>query len=462
VKNLPALAVLKQRIINNKGSSAFYLAAAILTAIPVIAMGQTLVKYSVNTPWWDQMSFVGLMGKAHNGTLSIYDLWAQHNEHRILVPQAFELITGKLTGYNFRVPVIMNFVFAAGSFGLLLSMLKRTMMDRKVMALIAIPFAWLLFSPLQWTNWIWGFQLVFFMCVFFTILTIWLLNRRDLLSSRLVFGLSMLSAGLATYCTGNGLLIWPIGLGLLLWRQTSRRRLVCWSAVGLAFIASYLFKFHRSPDSPTLLTVIKEPVAVVKYTLAYLGRNLASSPVGARYVATGLVVVFVISVVFIYKKGKLDRVLDWLALAAYVVLTGLLAAVSRLNFGIDHGFTSNSYPTLSVLFILAVIAVAAYALSLWVKDFAKARLPLYLSVFLIAGGLFAFPMPAFFANHSSGTFKLEDLSRHLNTVQTCIYTAKSDNDPCLLAVYPNKKAAWGYIQTLKQVHWDAFNSPRQK
>lgn len=458
MRNLPALAVLKQRIINHKVASAYYLLVAVLVAIPIVVIGRELVKYSVNTPWWDQMTFVTLMAKLHNGTLSVYDLWTQHNEHRILVPQAVELVVGKATGFNFRVPVLMNLLVAIASFGFLLSMLGRTFTNRKLMLLLTIPLAWLMFSPLQWTNWIWGFQLAFFMCVFFTILTIWLLTRRDLLTSPVVFGLTLAVAALTTYCNGNGLLIWPIGLALLLRRKANRRQLIWWVSVGLVFVGSYLFKFHRSPDSPPLLTIIREPLAVAKYTLAYLGRNLATSPDNSKYTALIMLAILAISIAVIYKKGKLDRVMDWLALTTYVILTGVLAAISRLNFGVNHGFISNSYATISVLFVLSVIALGSYAVSLWVKDFTKAKLPVYLTVFFGLGMLCILPLPAFFSNYSSGTTNLEDLGIHLRTVQNCIYTATSESDNCLLLVYPDKQAAWNYVQTLKSLKWGDFSS----
>src|SRR5437588_374159 len=92
----------------------FYAVITLLVAVPMINILTLLLRYSVNTPWWDQLSFVGLMSKLQHGTLSVYDLWVQHNEHRILVPQAIELGLGKITAFNFRVPVLMNFVTATG------------------------------------------------------------------------------------------------------------------------------------------------------------------------------------------------------------------------------------------------------------------------------------------------------------------------------------------------------------
>lgn len=109
----------------------------ILAALPIIYMFSLLLKHSVNVYWWDQVSFIDLMTKQSNGTLSLHDLWVQHNEHRILVPQAIELFVGKLTGFNSRVFVFMNFATVLASFALLLSMLRRTFTNNSQMVFLS-------------------------------------------------------------------------------------------------------------------------------------------------------------------------------------------------------------------------------------------------------------------------------------------------------------------------------------
>lgn len=435
-----------------------YLVLGVLAAVPVLTMLVLLVKYSVNTPWWDQWSVVDLMAKLHSGTLSIGDLWQQHNEHRILVPQAVELGLGGITGWNFRVFELMSWVMATCSFGVLILLLKRIFLNRKIVFLLAAVFAWLLFSPAQWINWLFGFQLAFFMGVFTTILTTWLLTRKDALKSQKIFILALVLASIATYCNGNGLIIWPVGLGILLWRRAERTRLAQWSGVGLVMIASYLYHFRRSPDSPPLSVIIREPVAVIKYTLAYLGRNFATTPTSARWAGTALLLVMAVSIYAIYKKGQLSKVMEWLALALYVIFTGLLAAISRLNFGVDHGFNATSYITISVLFIIAVIALAAYAISLWAKDFYKKDHRLYWAGALITIVLIAAPIPAYVSNYKSGLANFRGLGQHLKDVQHCVYTAKSANDDCLLIVFPQKAYAWHDIQFLRGYGWGGFKN----
>jgi hypothetical protein len=416
-----------------------------------------LVQYNVNVFWWDQVSFIELMTREHNGSLNIYDLWVQHNEHRILVPQALELIVGKLSGFNNQVFVLMNFATALASFGLLLTMIRRTFTENRYMVLyLGVPFAWLLFSPVQWTNWIWGFQFVFFSGVFLMIATIWLLTHKNLIANPRIFIGALVLAALTPYCTANGMLVWPIGLAILLWRKAPRSRLFQWLGLGLMVAASYMYKFHRPSDSPGLLEVVRQPVAIVKYTLAGLGRNLSTTPTSARYLGFVMLVGLVVSVIFVHKKGKLSNILGWLALASYSLLTVFLGSLSRLNFGVDHGYDSNSLPTVSLLFILALLAIVVYGLTIWLKDFKRKKLGVYLLLFFALGSFCAAAISPIIYNYTKGIEHLTALGQHLERVEDCVYTARSAEDECLLIIYPEKQHSWQKIQQLKALGWGDF------
>lgn len=462
IENNMNLANWPQRLMRHFKSSPLlticYVGLGLLALAPVIVILVDVIVYSVNTPWWDQLSFVTLMQKLHTGQLSIHDLWIQHNEHRILVPQAFELLVGKATGFNFRVPVFLNWVTMAASFGLLIDALRRNFTNKVALGSLIVVFAWLLFSPIQYVNWIWGFQLAFYMSVFFTILTLWLLSYKNVLESKWLLALVIVLASITTYCNGNGLLIWPLGLGLLLWRRASGRRLLWWCGAAVVMIGSYLYKFHRSPGSPNFSQLIREPVAVIKYTLGYLGRNLSLEPTPAHYISFVMIIVLILSCFYLYKKRALSSVAIWITLVVYVILTGLLAAISRLNFGVNHGFDSNSYPTISVLFIVATIAIVAYAFCIWLKHFNKKQLPAYLVSAFALGAMFFYPLPAFITNYSMGQINFRLLSTHLKQVQSCVYNDKSPENSCLLIVYPSKQVAWQTIQELRQLRWGPFKN----
>jgi len=427
-------------------------------AIPILIMIALLVRYSVNAPFWDQWEYVFLIHKMHAGTLNIQDLWMQHNEHRILFPRLVTLGLSWLTNYNVRYEVMMNFITASVTYGFLLLMIKQTFGKlTKSTAGLAFLFAWLLYSPVQWINWIWGFQLCFFMGVLFSVITIWLVTKTESKTYPKFFYLALMTGAIGTYCIGNGLVIWAVGLILLLLQKVDRKKILIWIGMALAVSATYLYKFHRSPDSLPLRIIAKEPVAVVKYFFTYLGRSLAWTPIGGRYTGFALLVLLVTSLLVIYKKGHLSKVLTWVGLALYVAMSALLAAVSRLNFGVNQAF-ADSYTTMSVLFVIATIAVGFYAGSLLLKNNTKRRYQAALIVALLIGALCVPLVVSFVRNYSYGVQQLEGQSRDMAKVQKCIYSAHSANDACLLYAYPNKQTAWQGIKILKQLKWGNFGN----
>lgn len=425
--------------------------------IPIGIMATLLIRYSVNAPFWDQWSYVPLVAKFHEGTLTVYDLWKQHNEHRYIFPKLVTVSLAELTSYNIRFEILLNFVTASATYGLLLVMLKRLLGNyRSLLLVLAGVVAWLLFSPVQWINWIWGFQLAFFMGVFFSVLTIYMLTKSDNKTFTPLFWTAVATAFVGTYSLGNGMTIWAVGLGILLFQRVDRRLLVAWCGAAVAVMATYFYHFHRSPDSLSLLQVAKQPVAVIKYLFSYLGHNLALTPPGARLTGAVLLIILAASVYVIYKRRQTERILPWLALTAYVVCTAGLAAISRLNFGIDHSM-SYSQTTISVLFIIGVTAIASYAAVLLLRQKPVAKqLTRYYVGFLLAG-IVAYPMLAsFIGNYTQGIHKLEDQGRHMAKVERCIHAAKSAQDECLLFAYPDKQAAWDNIQLLKDIEFNNF------
>jgi len=54
-----------------------------------------IYNYGITIPYWDQWEFVPLLEKLHNHTLTLNDLWSQHNEHRILFPKILMLLLAR-------------------------------------------------------------------------------------------------------------------------------------------------------------------------------------------------------------------------------------------------------------------------------------------------------------------------------------------------------------------------------
>lgn len=424
--------------------------------LPIVFLMQLLVRYSVNIPFWDQWMYVNLVDKWNHGTLGFYDLWVQHNEHRILVPKFVQLVMSSITGWNIRFEVVMNFAFALTTFGLMVALLRRTFSRATPILLIVPVVALLLFSPMQYINWIWGFQLAWFLSVTAVVACVWGLAKHTYKTIDRFFIFALVVGIVATYSMGNGMLIWAVGAGMLVLKAATKRHYVWWMVTAALAIAGYMFKLQRADQESPTFVLLHRTSDFVDYIFQYLGHNLAVTPQVAKNAGIILLVLMMVSVILLWRKRRLAIASPWLAIAGYGFLTAVLAAVSRMpNFGVSHSMVF-SYTTMSVLFVIGALVTVCYAAFTYIYEASSQRLKQYL---VVAFGLGILMWPAangIWQNYTQGTRNLKELSNHLSTVRHCVFTATSADDDCLLKAYPDKEYAWQRIETLRKLHWDSL------
>ena len=73
--------------------------------------------YSVNMIFDDQWTDIDLLRRSHNGTLTFSYLWAQHNEHRMLIPKLLVLVLGATTHLNIQTEDYLCVALMCGATG---------------------------------------------------------------------------------------------------------------------------------------------------------------------------------------------------------------------------------------------------------------------------------------------------------------------------------------------------------
>ncbi len=85
----------------------------VLVFLPAIWLGTLIYVYGVDTPYWDEWDEVpSALVKQEAGNLHLSDLFAQHNEHRILFPRLIMLVTAHLTSWNVRAELFVIWLLA--------------------------------------------------------------------------------------------------------------------------------------------------------------------------------------------------------------------------------------------------------------------------------------------------------------------------------------------------------------
>src|SRR4029453_3857858 len=92
------------------------LARSLLILLGVLPAGLLLGdihSFAVNVPFMDDWQFVPLLEKAKEGTLSFQDLWAPHDEHRLLLPRMMIIVSMFASGGDYRVQSFITFSVVA-------------------------------------------------------------------------------------------------------------------------------------------------------------------------------------------------------------------------------------------------------------------------------------------------------------------------------------------------------------
>lgn len=125
-----------------------------------------------------------------------------------------------LTGWDTRYEVATNIILAVASSALLWLLLRRTFAHRTVLAVAAFVVSVIVFSPSQYENWLWGWQIQWFLNLLALIAAVWALSGwRQSPWPRLVVAAA--AATVATYSLASGFLVWLICLPLIWLTRTS-------------------------------------------------------------------------------------------------------------------------------------------------------------------------------------------------------------------------------------------------
>src|SRR5205814_10713804 len=162
-----------------------------------------------------------------------------HNEHRIVFPKLLFLAFARFTHWNLLGEMYFSVLLCFLSAICLQCIFWKTFQFTWRTLLVALLLNFLLFSPCQHENWLWGFQLSCFLLNFCFLGGLAALGST--LSPVVRFILTAACAIIATFSGGNGILLWPTFLLAFLLRKETVHRLVAlrksvasWIALSLA------------------------------------------------------------------------------------------------------------------------------------------------------------------------------------------------------------------------------------
>ena len=346
----------------------------IASLFPICFLFMLMNNYAVNIPLWDQWDIVYLFEKYHKNALSFYDFWKQHNEHRIVFPKLIFLGLGLLTNYNVIIEMMVSFFFAVLIYTIIVWHIYRNRVSLKIESSyrwIWIVLSYFIFSLSQWENWLWGFQLQWYLNTLAVVLGAFILSNYPVRFYSL-FLLSLCGI-IATFSLSSGLLYWIIILCFLMIyririsKEFSVRLIYYWIILFSMVIFFYFYDYKKPAWHPSLLFFLKDPKQFLDFFFTYLGNPLSSSRHSIQifgYFCTFLYILFFLKQLSAScNRLELHSTFFFLIVGLYSILTALITALGRSGIGVSHA-TSSRYISISILIWISLFSlIFSYKLS---------------------------------------------------------------------------------------------------
>ena len=342
---------------------------AVACTLPLLIF-YLLRKYAVNVPEGDEWAVSMLVVKMHQGTLTLQDLWEQHNEHRMLVPYSIMMLLAK-PGWNVIRETYFSLVLVV------CTQIVTLLLLRKIFRGTALGVAFLfasccLYFTVQAENWLWGFQIAWFLTGFLLVTQVWLLTVFPLATWS--YWLSVLVAFAASFTMSSGLNLWIVGL-VLLWlnrKQVGPRKIGLWVILSIVGFAIYLHGWSRSGLQSHPSYAFTHPIEFFGYLFAYFGTSFGAwAGLDFSMVLGALVLAGFGFLVFTYVRrpsaGFGDVEIPWIAVGCFSLLCGGMTDIGRVGFGIGQSMAGR-YTTYSDFLWVATFALALHATLPYLKN----------------------------------------------------------------------------------------------
>ncbi|MDR2462183.1 MAG: hypothetical protein LBD30_00170, partial [Verrucomicrobiales bacterium] len=253
------------------------LARTLILALPVLYGFFVVARFGVNVPAGDEansMWFVDLFMRDGACARTFGELWEPHNEHRMLLPKLVFLGLAWLAHYDIKAAMFLSMTAAAGVYFVCLRHLWKATAPEPGRMLLGVAVGFCVFNVVQVENMLWGFQVAWFMLLFFAVAAFhWFAKwaeggrRRDMMLC-LLCGLA---SGLSSF---HGLLVLPTILGAMVLRGRQGGRIpwkpmLATAGVLACFSAVYLQGWRKAAQHPDLFG--NTPENIVTFFLCLFG-----------------------------------------------------------------------------------------------------------------------------------------------------------------------------------------------
>lgn len=332
-----------------------------LYLIPVILLIGFVANFSVNVPIDDEWRLAGLFDKIATGNVSFNDFWALHSNHRIIFPKIIIAMLAFVSRWNINYPLCLSIALAVITFVATykLSSMQVKNVGDDLWHLANILTCILLFSMVQHENWLWGFQLAWFLVNLCFVSAVYCLSLQKRLLPSIQISIAAGFCFIASFSLAQGLLSWLAAIPAVVALEGNvaqkRKRLIVWMLLFVATCAIYSIDYHPIRKT-SIISLLNKPLVVIDYFLSLLGSPIVRSPVISALVGLAIFATFLfLAFHFGRKMNEQREAIPWLSIGLFAVLSALFITAGRAQFGAIQAIESSRYTTNSILLLIALV-----------------------------------------------------------------------------------------------------------
>ncbi|MEG3973605.1 hypothetical protein QT970_03155 [Microcoleus sp. herbarium8] len=355
-----------------------------LYLIPVVLLIGFVAHFSINVPIDDEWRLAPLFEKIAQGNITFNDFWALHSNHRIVFPKIIISLLAFASRWNINYQLCLSIGLALLTFiaTYKLSSMKVTAdfgnrghqegghapstapakkckNGDSLWHLANILTCILVFSLVQYENWLWGFQLAWFLVNLCFVSAVNVLVSNNNFSPKIRISLAAIFCFIASFSLAQGLLSWLVAIPAVMALEGKivhkKIRLIVWMLLFVATCGIYSIDYHPSRKT-SIISLLNKPLVVIDYFLSLLGSPIVRSPGVSALIGLAIFASFIFFVWHFGRKITENReALPWLLIGLFSVLSSLFITVGRAEFGAVQAIESSRYTTNSILLLIALV-----------------------------------------------------------------------------------------------------------
>lgn len=328
-------------------------------ATPAIFTLCSIHKYGVNVLFGDEWVLVFLLQKNIEGTLTFSDLFAQHNEHRILFPNIVMLGIARLTNFNSVAEMYFSWILSVLAFAMIIKMYEKDLGFSISSLLMFLPVSFLFFTPRQYENIFWGWQIELYMALLGIIVSIYFLNKTNKLNHNLL--ISLICGIVVSFSFMSGLLIWIIGVIIIIAKKDNKKILLTlWATIGFFTHLIYFWAWdvNTGKFGEDIHFGYYHPKIMFNwsYFITSIGSPLSWDSTDANIIGSWLLVICAITLIYLFVHKKIKENVVWISLVLFSLLSSIMLTLGRSGYGIWQAMGSR-YTTFTLLGIIGIYVI---------------------------------------------------------------------------------------------------------